>query len=79
MIPPKQRAAEEPRAASGGTIPVQSPPGIRWVDQQADAQDRLDRAAAIRQRVEAEWFETRFRKASRVQSEYDPFSSDRLK
>jgi len=79
LIPDKQRDAEEPRAVSGGTVPVQSPPGVRWVDQQVEAQDRIDRAAAIRQRVEAEWIEEHFQKGPRVRSEYDPFSPDRLK
>jgi hypothetical protein len=79
MIPDKQRDAEEPRAVSGGTIPVQSPPGVRWIDQQVAVQDRIDHAAAIRQRIEAEWTEEHFQKGSRVQSEYDPFSPDRLK
>jgi hypothetical protein len=79
LIPDKQRAAEEPRAASGGTIPVQSPPGVRWIDQQVEVQNRIDHAAAIRQRVEAEWIEAHFQKGSRVKTDYDPFSPDRMK
>ena len=79
MIPDSQRNDEPMRAPSGGTIPVQSPPGVRWVDRQVEVQDRIDHAAAIRQRVEAEWIEEHFQKGPRVQSDYNPFSPDRLK
>jgi hypothetical protein len=76
MIPDKQRAAEEPRAASGGTIPVQQPAGVRWVDAQCDYADRQERIAAIRQRIENEWIEEKLdrSKPSKVRSEYNPIA-----
>jgi hypothetical protein len=55
MIPDHQRADESPRAPSGGTVPIEQPPGVNYVDQLCDAQDRIDRAALIKRKMEAEW------------------------
>jgi hypothetical protein len=55
MIPDQQRAAEEQRPASGGTVEVKPPPGINYVDALCDVADRRDRAAAVREKLETEW------------------------
>jgi hypothetical protein len=73
MIP--QRANETPRTPSGGSVPIEQPPGLRWVDQQLDAQAEKDRAALVRQRMEDAWFEARFDKGPRVEHDYNPFDS----
>ena len=64
----------EPRAASGGVTPITQPPGLRWIDQQCDAADRQEQIAALRQRVENEWFEQKLAggKSNRAKSEYSP-------
>ena len=54
MISDRQRSEEKPRPASGGSMPIQPPPGINIIDRMCDAQDRIDRAAAMRVRVETE-------------------------
>jgi hypothetical protein len=49
--------SEKPRAPSGGTTPIQPPPGIKYVDQLCDAADRRDRAVRVQQEMEAAWIE----------------------
>jgi hypothetical protein len=75
MIPPQQRAAEEPRPASGGTVPITPPPGIDNIDRIAESFARQDRIAAIRQAAENAEIERRLveRKKDpyRCQTEYD--------
>src|SRR5262249_28899293 len=50
LIPPRQRSEAEPR--NGGTTPIGPPPGIAIIDQLCEAQDRIDRAAVARVRIE---------------------------
>jgi hypothetical protein len=80
MIPDRQRAQDRPRAASGGTAPLTPPPGINYIDRMCEAQDRVDRAAAIRVRIETELVEAAMANkiSNRVQSEYNPYSRDRM-
>src|SRR6516165_5538567 len=59
MIPDRLRSEDKPRPASGGTGPVQPPPGLRWVDQQLDAADRRDRAVRVQQEMELAEIERR--------------------
>jgi hypothetical protein len=49
--------SEKPRAPSGGTAPLQPPPGLNYVDALCDEADRRARAVAIQQRMETEWIE----------------------
>jgi hypothetical protein len=72
MIPDKQRSEDAPHRASGGTAPLRQQPGIDIIDRMCDAQDRADRAAAIRQQVETEWIESHFDKGPRVERSYNP-------
>jgi hypothetical protein len=78
LIPDRQRSEEKPRPPSGGTVPIQPPPGLRWIDAQCDAQDKRDRAMALRQRIESAWIESHFDKGPRIESEYEPFSRQRM-
>ena len=59
--------------------PVQPPSGIDYIDQMCDAQDRADRAAAIRQRIENDWIESHFEKGPRIEVEYNPFENSRIR
>jgi hypothetical protein len=80
MMPDRQRAAEEPpRAPSGGTVPIASPPGVNYVDALCDAADRRDRIAAIRAAQEAAWIESHFEKPPRIETDYEPFSAENMK
>jgi hypothetical protein len=80
MIPDRQRSQDRPRAASGGTVPIQPPPGINYIDRMCEAQDRIDRAAAARVRVDIELAEAMMKDkiSNRVQSEYNPYSRSRM-
>ena len=80
MIPDRQRSEEKPRAVSGGTTPIQPPPGLRWIDAQCDAQDKRDRAMALRQKIESNWIEFQVDQAKgpRIETEYNPFENKRL-
>jgi hypothetical protein len=78
MISEKQRSSEPERLASGSTAEVKPPPGIDIIDRMCAEQDRLDRAAAIRQRVEADWIEHLLEKPSRVAKDYNPYSKEWL-
>jgi hypothetical protein len=77
--PPRQRSEDKPRAPSGGTVEIKSPPGIEIIDRMVANQDRLDRAAAIRQRIESDWIEAHFDKGPRIETEYNPLDNSRLK
>jgi hypothetical protein len=74
MIPDRQRSEDKPRAPSGGTTPIQPPPGLRWIDAQCDAQDKRDRAVAIQQKMEIEWTEHLLarRNPHKAKTGYDP-------
>ena len=52
LLPPRQRSEEKPRSPSGGTTEIKPPPGIDLIDKMCIEQDRLDRAAALRQQLE---------------------------
>ena len=80
LIPDRQRSEEKPRPPSGGTVPLQPPPGIEHIDRMVAHQDRIDRAAAIRVRIETELAEAalRDRISNRVQSDYNPYSRKRM-
>jgi hypothetical protein len=73
MIPARQRSQDKVRPPSGGEAPLQVP-GINYIDAMCDAQDRVDRAAAMRVRVDTEAVERAMaeRTSRRVKMEYDP-------
>jgi len=58
---------------------VNPPSGIDYIDRMCAEQSRADRAAAIRQRMEAEWIDFHFEKGPRIESEYNPLDNARLK
>ena len=72
--------SEKPRAPSSGTTEVKPPPGINYIDQMCEAQDRIDRAAAARVRVETELMEAMMNEKTlrRVKSDYNPYSRERM-
>jgi|SRR5215469_5268335 len=81
LIPERQRSEEDtPRPPSGGTVEIKAPPGINYVDQLCDAADRNDRIAALRAKVENDWIEFQLEQAKgpRIETEYDPFSRQRM-
>jgi len=51
LIPDRQRSNEKPRPASGGTVEITAPPGIKYVDQLCDAADAADRRARVREKL----------------------------
>jgi hypothetical protein len=57
MIPQAHRSENVPRPASAATAPIRPPQGIDIIDRMCIEQDRADRAAAIRQRVETRLIE----------------------
>lgn len=77
MIPDRQRAAETPRAPSGGTAPL-TQAYIREVDAVAEGFARADRIAAIRQAVENAHIESHFEKGPRIEHDYNPISREQL-
>jgi hypothetical protein len=81
MIPDRARAPEPQKKGDGWAepAPLKPPPGIEIIDAMCDAQDRVDRAAAIRQQSEAAWIEAHFEKGPRIETEYNPFDSARIK
>jgi hypothetical protein len=80
LIPPRQRSDEKPRAVSGGSVPIQPPPGIAAIHRLCDAADRADRAAAARVRIDTELMEALMsdKTPHRAESDYNPFSRDRM-
>jgi hypothetical protein len=78
LLPDRQRSEEKPRPASGGTAPIQPVPGISHIDRICEAQDRADRAAAIRQRIENDWIESHFDKGPRIETEWNPFDRENM-
>jgi hypothetical protein len=78
MLPPHMRSEDKPRPASGGTVPIQPPPGINYIDQMCEAQSRADRLAAIKQRIEHAWIEAHFDNGPRIETEYNPFARENM-
>jgi hypothetical protein len=70
----------EPRPASGGSVPIQQPPGINYIDRMCEAQDRIDRLNAVRVRIETEMVEAAMENKIRykAQTEYNPYSRERM-
>jgi len=58
LIPDRQRSNDRPRASGGGSVPLGPPPGIEHIDRMVAHQDRIDRAAAARVRIETALVET---------------------
>ena len=57
---------------------MKPPPGIDIIDRMCAEQDRANRAAAIRQKVENEWIESHFRRDPyKAATEYNPFDKKR--
>jgi hypothetical protein len=78
MIPPSREPAK-PRGNGWIEATPLKPPDTRWVDAQCDAQDKRDRAMALRQRIESDWIESHFDKGPRVETEYNPFDAKNMK
>ena len=80
LIPDRQRSKERPRVPSGGTIERKPPPGINYIDRMCEAQDRVDRAAATRVRVETALVEAIMNDkiSNKIKSDYNPFSRERM-
>jgi hypothetical protein len=80
MIPDRHRSQDRPRPPSGGTVPIQPPPGIEIIDRLCQAQDRADRAAAVRVRIETEMVEAAManKVTYKAETEYNPYSRDRM-
>jgi hypothetical protein len=73
MIPPTR---EPPKPKGTGWVdaaPVTSPPGTSTIDAMCEAQNRTDRAAALRQRIENDWIEAQLAEKTtyRAKTEYD--------
>jgi hypothetical protein len=79
MLPQSQQRDETPRAPSGGTVPITSPPGIEHIDRMVDAQDRKDRIARLREVTENAWIESHFEKGPRIETEWNPFDAANMK
>jgi hypothetical protein len=78
MIPPSREPAKPKGNGWVEASPLKSP-DTRWVDRQLDAQDKLDRAAALRQRMESDWIESHFDRGPRIETEYDPFDRSNMR
>ena len=80
MIPDRQR--EDPPTKGTGwadAVPLKPPPGIEIVDRLCIEQDKRDRAAANRVRIETELAEAMMRNTGpRVETEWDPFDREHL-
>jgi hypothetical protein len=74
------RTQEKPRPASGGTMELKPPPGIDIIDRMCEAQDRADRAAAVRVRIETELVEAMMENkiSYKAKTEYNPYSRERM-
>jgi hypothetical protein len=80
MIPDRARSDEKPRPASGGTTEVKPPLGIDHIDRMCQAQDRVDKLAAMKVKLETDWleFELGRSREPRIEHEYDPMSRENL-
>jgi len=80
LVPPRQRSEDKPRAPSGGTVPLQPPPGIRELDAVAEGFARADRLAALKVRIEVALLERELEEARRpkVAHDYNPFDRAHL-
>ena len=59
--------------ASGGTAPIEQPPGLRWIDRQLDEADRQERIARLQMELDNAEIEARLAGyKSNVRSEYHP-------
>jgi hypothetical protein len=81
MIPDRARSDERPRQPSGGTTEVKSPPGINHIDRMCEAQDRVDKLAAMKVKLETDWleFELGRSREPRIETDYEPFSPENMK
>ena len=70
----------EPRLVSGGTTPIRPPPGLDHIDRMCAEQDRVDRAAAMKVRIDTELAEAALsrRNPHKVVTEYNPYSRERM-
>ena len=58
MIPPARREPPPPKGSGWqDAAPIKPPSGIDIIDRMVANQDRADKAAAIRRRLEADWIE----------------------
>jgi hypothetical protein len=85
MLPDRPRSSEPPAPRGSGWQDAVPLKGVdtRWVDAQLDAQDRIDRANAIReriQRIESEWIEAKLERRNPYQAKisYEPFSNEAI-
>jgi hypothetical protein len=80
MIPPSREPAKPKGTGWVDAAPLKSP-DTRWIDAQIDAQDKRDRAAALRQRVESDWIEFQLDQAKGplIETEWNPFSPENMK
>jgi hypothetical protein len=81
LIPDRVRSADAPRPASGGTTPIQSPPGINICDGMMDAQDRIDKLSAMKVKLETDWLQFQLEQARepKIETDYEPFDRDNMK
>jgi hypothetical protein len=75
MIPPSREPAK-PRGTGWVEAAPLKGPDTRWCDRQLDAQDKLDHAMALRQRIESDWIEFQLDQAKGplIESEYEPLN-----
>jgi hypothetical protein len=82
MIPDRQRSEPSPTGNNGWVepAPLSSPPGISTIDAMCEAQDRADRAAVVRVRIETELVEELMSNKiqNKATTEYNPFSRQRM-
>jgi hypothetical protein len=76
MVPPSREPAK-PRGNGWVEASPLKPPDVRWCDRQMDAQDKLDRAALLRQRAENDWVEGLLERRNPYKAKigYDPVQS----
>jgi hypothetical protein len=65
--------SEKPRPLSGGSVPIQPPPGLNYVDQQVNAATRREYLIRAQQIAELQWIEDQLAKKTtyRAKTEYD--------
>jgi hypothetical protein len=80
MVPPSREPAK-PRGNGWVEASPLKPPDTRWVDAQCDAQDKRDRAMALRQKIKSDWIEFQIEqaKSSRIETEYNPFDRSNMR
>jgi len=80
LLPDRLRSEDKPRAPSGGTVPIESPPGLQYVDRLCEAAARNDRLAALKVKVETDWlFQLEQTKGPRIESEFNPFDRENMR